>query len=144
MTTSTARVVSDVMTPAMITVTPDTTAFEAAEAMRDNHIGDVLIMDNGRVVGLLTDRDLAVRVLANRLDPASTLAADVASPDVVAVPPDAEVSAAIRLMRDRAVRRLPVVGPDGNCHGVLSIGDLAVTQDPTSALADISAAPPNV
>lgn len=144
MTTSTGRLVSDVMTPAMITVTPDTSVFEAAEAMREHNIGDVLVMDDGRVTGVVTDRDLAIRVLGNRLDPGSTVVGDVCSSDVVGVPPETDVGAAVSLMRERAIRRLPVVGPDGRCHGVVTIGDLAVTQDPTSALADISAAPPNV
>lgn len=135
--------VADVMTSDVISVASSASAYEAAELMRDHDIGDVLVMDNGSVSGVVTDRDLVVRVLADHMDPGSTTVAEVSSDDVVSVRPDAPVSAAVQLMRDRAVRRLPVIGDDGQVQGMLSIGDLAVSEDPTSALADISAAPPN-
>lgn len=144
MTINADRLVSDVMTPVLVSVPPDASVYRAAEAMRENDIGDVLVMEDSQVHGVVTDRDLAVRVLANQLDPANTTVADVCSREVVSVPPTAQVGVAIGLMRDQAVRRLPVISDDGRAHGIVTIGDLAVTQAPQSALADISAAPPNV
>lgn len=135
--------VADVMTADVVSVASSASAYEAAELMREHDIGDVLVMDNGRVIGVVTDRDLVVRVLAEHENPDSTTVADVSSDDVVSIRPDAPVSEAVQLMRDRAIRRLPVIGDDGQVQGMLSIGDLAVSEDPTSALADISAATPN-
>lgn len=135
--------VTDVMTPDVIGLPASASVAEAAELMRDNNIGDVLVLDDGRVKGMITDRDLTIRVLAEHREPANTTVADVCSTDVVSVSPDAPVTEAVSLMRDRAVRRLPVISSDGQAQGMVSIGDLAMTEDPTSALADISAAPPN-
>lgn len=137
------QTIADIMTPEVIGVAPDASVAEAAELMRDNNIGDVLVLDDGRVQGMVTDRDLAIRVLAEHRDPESTSVSDVCSTDVASVAPDSPVTDAVTLMRDRAIRRLPVIGPDGQAQGMVSIGDLAVSEDPTSALADISAAPPN-
>lgn len=135
--------VADVMTTNVIGLPTGASVSEAAELMRDNGIGDVIVLDDGRVKGVITDRDLAIRVLAEHREPANTTVADVCSADVVSVSPDAPVTEAVSLMRDRAVRRLPVISSDGQAQGMISIGDLAMTEDPTSALADISAAPPN-
>lgn len=135
--------VSDVMTHEVIGLPATASVAEAAELMRDHDIGDVLVMDDGRVQGLITDRDLAIRVLAEHREPANTTIGDVCSSDVTSVSPDAPVAEAVSLMRDRAVRRLPVIGSDGQAQGMVSIGDLALSEDPSSALADISAAPPN-
>jgi CBS domain-containing protein len=135
--------VADVMTKDVIGVPTSASVAEAAELMREHAIGDVLVLDDGRVEGVVTDRDLAIRVLAEHREPANTTAGDVCSPNVASVSPDAPVNEAVSLMRDRAVRRLPVIGQDGKVQGMVSIGDLAMSEDPTSALADISAAPPN-
>jgi CBS domain-containing protein len=135
--------VADVMTQGAIGLPASASVSEAAELMRDNDIGDVIVLDDGRVKGMITDRDLTIRVLAEHREPANTTVGDVCSSDVVSVSPDTPVTEAVSLMRDRAVRRLPVIGSDGQAQGIISIGDLAMTEDPTSALADISAAPPN-
>ena len=87
--------------------------------------------------------DIVVRVVAEGRDPRATRIEDIASRDLTAVSPDDPVDRAVELMRERAVRRLPVV-KRGKVVGIVSIGDLAVERDPGSALADISAAPPNV
>jgi CBS domain-containing protein len=112
--------------------------------MRDAAIGDVLVTDNGHLVGVLTDRDLVVRCVAEARDPGMTTAGECCSSDLVTISPEDEVDKAIQLMRERAVRRLPVV-EHGQAVGVVSIGDLAIEQDErlALALADISAAPPN-
>ncbi|MFJ8952807.1 MULTISPECIES: CBS domain-containing protein [unclassified Streptomyces] len=134
-----ADVVREVMTPGVVAVRPDASLVEAAQLMRAQDIGDVLVADEMQVVGVLTDRDIALRAVADGADPLTVSAEAVCTPHPVAIGPDDEVSAAVALMREYAVRRLPVV-QDGQAVGMVSLGDLALTQDPASALADISGA----
>jgi CBS domain-containing protein len=138
-----AECIRDVMTTNPETLPESTTVREAAEAMRANDIGDVVVVDdNGQLSGILTDRDIVVRVVAEGRDPRTTRIGDIASRDLTAVSPDDPVDRAVQLMRDKAIRRLPAVDK-GKPVGIVSIGDLALDRDPGSALADISAAPPN-
>jgi CBS domain-containing protein len=116
---------------------------EAACAMRDNDIGDVVVLDNGRLCGILTDRDIVVRALATGCDPTLTSVGEVCSRALVTLAPDDSTGEAVRVMRERAIRRLPVE-EDGRVVGIVTLGDVAVDADRRSALADISAAPPNV
>lgn len=135
--------IRDVMTPKPQTLPQETTVREAAEAMRSNDIGDVIVDDEkGGLVGIVTDRDIVVRVVAEGRDPRATRIGDIASRDLAAISPDELVSRAVQLMREKAIRRLPVVDKK-KVVGIVSIGDLALERDPDSALADISAAPPN-
>ena len=136
------RTIRDVMTTQPRTLTTDVPVIEAAKVMRDEDIGDILVTDDGQLRGILTDRDIVVRVLAEGLDPTQTPVGDVCSEDLVTVTPDDGVDHVIRLMRTRSLRRVPIV-EGGKCVGIVSLGDLAVEEDPDSALADISAAPPN-
>lgn len=136
-----ATMVRDVMTTNPVCCTPETTITDAARKMAQEDIGDVLVQDGGKV-GIVTDRDVVLRVIAEGRDPVNTRVGDVCSSDVATVSPDTPIATAIGLMRDKAVRRLPVV-EDGKPVGILSLGDLAERQDPKSALADISSAPPN-
>ncbi len=139
-----AERVKDVMTPNPQTLSVSATVREAAEAMRANDIGTVIATnDQGRIAGILTDRDIAVRVVAEGRDPRATRTDDIASHDLVALSPDDPIDRAVEALRERALRRLPVV-QDGKVVGIVSLGDLALERDPDSALADISAAPPNV
>ncbi|WP_338702142.1 CBS domain-containing protein [Streptomyces sp. Q6] len=137
-----ADLVRDVMTPGVVAVRPDASLVEAAQLMRAQDIGDVLVADDRRVVGVLTDRDIALRAVADGADPLTVSALAVCTLDPVAIGPDAAVSAAADLMREHAVRRLPVV-EDGRAVGMVSLGDLAPIQEPGSALADISGARPD-
>ena len=135
--------IRDVMTTNPETLPESTTVREAAETMRANDIGDVVIVDdNGAISGILTDRDIVVRVVAEGRDPRVTRIGDIASRELTAASPDDPVDRAVQLMRDKAIRRLPAVDK-GKPVGIVSIGDLALDRDPGSALADISAAPPN-
>jgi CBS domain-containing protein len=135
--------INDVMTPNPQTLPATATVREAAETMRANDIGDVIASDEqGRIAGILTDRDIVVRVVAEGRDPRATRIGDIASQKLTAVSPDDPVQRAVELMRERAIRRLPVVDK-GKVVGIVSIGDLALERDPGSALADISAAQPN-
>lgn len=131
--------VRDLMTTHPVTLAPDTPVRQAAQAMRDNDIGTVLIVDDDRVQGIVTDRDLVVRGLADRNDLSDCRLRDVCSEHVVTAAPDEEADSAIRRMRESSVRRIPVV-ENGHPVGVLSIGDAAIDRDSGSALADISAA----
>ncbi len=137
-----AQRIRDVMTSNPVGLQTGATLDEAARTMKTEDIGDVLVMDGDRVCGLITDRDIVVRAIAEGQDPASTRVDDICSHEVVAIGPDDNVDDAVRLMRERAIRRLPVM-ENGRPVGMVSIGDLAVERDPQSALADISAAPPN-
>ncbi|MDL4815964.1 CBS domain-containing protein [Actinomadura opuntiae] len=137
-----AQRVNEVMTPVPVAVPPDTTLVTVSDLMRRHGIGDVLVVDEGRLRGLVTDRDIVVRAVAVQRDVEGTTVADICSADVVTVAPEADADEAVRLMRRHAVRRLPVVEGD-HPIGMVSIGDLAVQRDERSALADISAEPPN-
>lgn len=134
--------VRDVMTPEPLTLDAGDTLVAAAQQMRDADVGDVIVTQGGEVRGIVTDRDVTVRGVAEGLDPSTTTLTQVVTRDLVTVGPDDDVSAAVDLMRTYSVRRLPVVS-DGQLVGVVSLGDLAVDGDPDSALADISADEPN-
>jgi CBS domain-containing protein len=133
----------DIMSPAPVSMAATEPVSAAAKAMKEYGIGTVLIIADGRLSGLVTDRDIAVRVLAENRDPVATRIGDICSTDLAVLSPDDDVEQAIRLVRDRAVRRIPVV-QDGTPVGVVSIGDLALGKDQESALSQLSAAPPNV
>jgi CBS domain-containing protein len=138
-----ASKIRDLMTPAPVCMAPAESVSAAAKAMKEHGIGTILVLDDGQLRGLVTDRDIAVRVLAENRDPASTRVGDIGSTDLVTLSPDDDVDQAVRLVRERAVRRIPVA-ENGRPVGVVSIGDLALDRDERSALADVSAAPPNV
>ena len=138
----TAEYVRDVMTPGVTAVRPDSSLVEAAQLMRTQNIGDVVVADGQEVVGLLTDRDIAVRAVAAGTDPQTVSARTVCTPDPLVVAPDDPVSAAVALMRRHAVRRLPVV-EDGMPVGMVTLGDLAESEEPGSALAEISRSAPD-
>ena len=137
-----ARTLKDLMTPNPLTVTAGTTLTDAARQMRDQGIGDVIVTDSGKVCGIVTDRDIVVRALADGREPTTTTVGDICSRDLVTLSPGADVTEAVTLMRERALRRLPVV-ENGKPVGIVSIGDLAIERDEDSALADISAASQN-
>jgi CBS domain-containing protein len=135
--------VAEAMTPHPVTVTPSTTVAKAAAAMRDNDIGDVLVVDRaGHLEGILTDRDIAVRLAADGRK-AGAKVKDAYSTDLCTVTVMDGLDAAVELMRSNAMRRLPVVDNDGKPIGIVSLGDAARHLDRQSALAAISQAPPN-
>jgi CBS domain-containing protein len=132
----------DIMSPVPVSMAATQPVSAAARAMKEHGIGTVLIMADGRLSGLVTDRDIAVRVLAEDRDPMTTRVGDICSTELAVLGPDDDVDQATRLVRDRAVRRVPVV-EDGIPVGIVSIGDLALEKDNQSALSEVSAAPPN-
>jgi CBS domain-containing protein len=137
------RTVGDVMTKQVVYLPAETTVDEAAEAMRAADIGDIVVTDGPALAGILTDRDIVVRAVAARKDPARMTIGSIASRGLVMIQQDASVREAARLMRDRAIRRLLVCDADRQLVGIVSLGDLAMHLDPASALSEISEAPPN-
>src|SRR5689334_10474674 len=132
------------MTADVHSVGEQATLRQVAKVMRDQKIGDVLVTDDaGKLCGILTDRDIVVRVLAEGKDVDTATARDMLSKKPVTLRPTASVDEAVQLMQDNAIRRLPVVDKDGRPIGIVSIGDLAREKDPRSALGKISAAAPN-
>jgi CBS domain-containing protein len=130
------------MTKDPVAVHLDVMLTDAAKLMRDHSIGDVLVTSNGHLCGVLTDRDIVVRALAENRDPRRTTVGDVCSADVATLTPNADAADAAKLMRARAIRRVPVVD-EGEPVGIVSLGDLAIDRDKESALSKISKAPPN-
>jgi CBS domain-containing protein len=130
------------MTHDLRTIAPDSTLIEAAREMRDGDVGSILILDGDDPWGIITDRDIVVRAVAEQRDPGSTRVSDVATRGLIGVEVDQPIDAAVELMRENDIRRL-LVTEGGRPVGILSIGDLAVERDPESVLADISAASPN-
>jgi CBS domain-containing protein len=135
--------IGEVMTPNPKTLAQTATIMEAACAMRDNDIGDVVVLDIGRLCGILTDRDIVVRALAAGCDPNRTSVGEICSRALVTLAPDDSTGQAVRVMREHAIRRLPIEDR-GRVVGIVTLGDVAVDADRRSALADISAAPPNI
>lgn len=137
------KAIRDVMTEQdLITVSATDSLIEAARKMRDEDIGDVVVQDNGKVCGILTDRDITVRAVAEGMDPNTTACQRVCSHDLTTLSPDDDVDNAVTLMKKKAIRRIPIL-EDGKLVGIVSMGDLAVARDPNSALAGVSAAAPN-
>jgi len=129
------------MTPNPTICSPDTSAAQAAGMMRDQGIGDVLVQ-NGGSLGIVTDRDIVTRAVANGRHPQDVRLGEICSSDVQTVSIDTLVDEVIRLMSAKAIRRVPVVEGDKPV-GIVALGDLAVDRDRMSLLGDISAAPPN-
>lgn len=137
-----ANNVREIMTPNPISLRESATLSQAAETMRDRNVGDVLVMDDGGICGIVTDRDIVVRGIAAHKSPESTSLGEICSKQLITVDVDEKVDTVIKQMRQRALRRVPVV-QDGSPVGIISLGDLAMERDDRSALADISAAAPS-
>jgi CBS domain-containing protein len=136
------QMVRDVMTTNVITLAATATIFDAAKKMKENDIGDIMVMQGGRLAGILTDRDIVVRAIAAGADPTRIVVDDICSHDLTTVAPDDDVDKAVQLMRDKSIRRLPVTDK-GRPVGIVSLGDLAQSLDRSSCLGEISATPPN-
>ena len=134
--------VGEFMTTRLVTMDGNDTLIAAAQEMRDSAIGDVVVTDGDSVVGIVTDRDITVRGVAENMDPGTTRLSEITSRDVITVSQYDDAVSAADLMRTYAVRRLPVID-DGRLVGLVSMGDLAVEREPQSVLADISADDPN-
>ena len=137
------QTVRDVMTAQPIVLEANATISDAARQMKEHDVGNVLVRRDGKLCGIVTDRDIVVRALAdNETNPGSQPLADICSEDLECVEADAEIEEAIERMESRSIRRLAVV-EDGEPLGVVSLGDLAVARDRNSLLGKISSAPPS-
>jgi CBS domain-containing protein len=116
--------VKDAMSPDVKTATPSLSLADAAKLMKQEDVGSVPVVDGERLIGMLTDRDIVVRGIADGSDPHAVTAGDIASRDIVTVRPDDDLDEALRLMAQHQVRRLPVVD-DGHLVGVLAQADVA-------------------
>jgi CBS domain-containing protein len=112
------------MTESPQTITPDMNAFDAAGMMRSEDVGALPVVEEGRLVGLVTDRDLVLRVLAERQNPVEVKVGDIATRTPYTITPDMRLSEARELMEQHQVRRLPVVKGEA-LVGILSIGDVS-------------------
>lgn len=137
-----STLVKEVMSRSPVCLASDAPVTEAAQAMRKANIGDVIVTEGDQVCGIVTDRDVVVRAAADGKDLTATQLREICSSDLTYVRPDTPIDEAVALMRQKAIRRLPVV-QGKQPVGIVSLGDLAEDRDPKSALADISAAPPN-
>jgi CBS domain-containing protein len=133
--------IRDLMTTDPATVEASATVEDVAQVMDKQDIGNVLVVENGELQGIVTDRDIVVRVIAKGNGPDASVR-EACTTDLEALSPDDSVEDAIQKMEQGNVRRLPVV-EDGKPVGIISLGDLAVDRDDDSALADISSASPN-
>jgi len=109
---------------AVVTANLDETALEAAQRMRDQKVGCLVAVRNGRPVGMLTDRDLVLRVVAERLDPADTLVSNVVTYEATTLSRSDGFDTAVRMMRKHGVRRLPIVDEEGRITGIVTADDL--------------------
>lgn len=128
-----ARLVADVMTRRVVYLPEDTPLDEAAQAMRDQGIGDVVVTQGPAMAGIVTDRDIVVRAIAEGLPATSTTLGSIASRELIMIEQNATVEEAVSAMRSRAVRRLLVCDADRQVVGLLSLSDVALL--PTSAAA---------
>jgi CBS domain-containing protein len=134
-----ADTVAEVMTSYPMTIERTENVAEAARRMAAADAGDVIVVDNGTVYGILTDRDIAIRLVAHDKSPSTPVSEIVSDGDLQTVTPDMSIDQAISLMRQRGVRRSPVV-ERGRAVGVVSLGELAIEREPTSVLAKLFAA----
>lgn len=121
--------------PRLVILKPNTSVLEAARALENNQVGAIVVQHEGRVAGIVTDRDLAVRVLGQGLDARNTTLAKVMTEDVVTLPPDGSRTDALRLMQERRIRRIPLVA-EGAVIGVVTLDDLLA--DEAASLEDFA------
>jgi signal-transduction protein with cAMP-binding, CBS, and nucleotidyltransferase domain len=134
--------IGEIMTRKLSKLESSSTIAEAARQMRDNDTGAIIVADGGDMRGLLTDRDIVVRAIAEGRSPDEATVGEICSTDLVTLEPSSTIGDAVDAMRKANVRRLPVA-ESGRPVGIISLGDLAMARDEESALADISSASPN-
>jgi CBS domain-containing protein len=136
------QTVGDIMTTDLVSLSAEHSVRDAARRMREANVGAIVVQKHGNLFGIVTDRDIVVRCLAHGGDCDETPLSEICSPELTTLGPDDEVDRAVTIMRDKAIRRIPVV-KNGKAVGILSLGDLALQRDPFSALGAISKALPN-
>ena len=137
-----AQSISEVMTHDPVCIDTGQPVAEAAKLMREHDIGSVVVTEDESVAGILTDRDITLRAVADGQDPTSCTVGQIATTTAVTLSPEQSVEDALNLVREHDIRRVPVV-EDGRPVGIVSLGDLSAQRDAGQALADVSAAAPN-
>ena len=128
--------IRDVMTPTPQTISPQDSIQNAARIMRDADTGAIPVVDNGRPIGIITDRDIVVRALAEGKDPRVLRAEEIMTTDIHTAHPNDRVIDAIRKMGDKQVRRIRVVDRDGTLRGIISMADVALETHEDRELAE--------
>jgi len=118
--------IREIMTPDAQCVQPDETLVDAAGLMRQLDVGVLPVCDGDEVVGMITDRDIAVRAVADARHPATTMVREIMTPGTINVFDDQDVAEAVRTMEDNQIRRAPVLNRDNRLVGIVSLGDIAV------------------
>ena len=126
---------SEIMTKNVKTTTRETAIRDVAALMREGDMGSVPVVEGGKLVGIVTDRDIVVRALADGKD-ASTPVGDAMTKEIFSVRPDAFVFEAVRIMGDRQVRRIPVVTEDGQLAGIIAMADVALEMEDEREIAE--------
>jgi CBS domain-containing protein len=124
-----AKTIGEVMTADPCAIDADKPISYAAKMMRDEDVGLAPVVEGERLVGVLTDRDIAIKAVAEAKDPEQTTVREIASTDVVTATPDQGLDEALRLMAEHQIRRLPIVEDDGRLVGVLAQADIALAAD---------------
>ena len=127
-----AKSVRDAMTEDPRSIGASASVVEAARLMREEHIGSLPITEDEQLVGMITDRDIATRVVAEAADPKMTSVGDVVSRDLISVEPDEDLEEAVQLMASHQVRRLPVV-ENGRLVGIVAQADIALKDNEKTA-----------
>jgi CBS domain-containing protein len=117
--------VHDLMTQAIECIAPDATLQQAAAKMRDLDVGSLPVCQGDRLIGILTDRDIAVRAVANGQNPNTTRVRDAMTPEIIWCFDDQDLNEATQLMKENQIRRLPVLNRNKRLAGIMSLGDLA-------------------
>jgi len=125
----------EIMTKTVLTATRDMSLSEAAALMRDGDMGAVPVVDDGKLVGIVTDRDIVIRAVAEGKD-AATHVGDVMTTELFTVTPDDFVFEAIRLMGDKQIRRVPVIDNNGALVGIIAIADVALETEDEREIAE--------
>ena len=120
------RIVKDVMIDDVLTIDAAASIAEAAQRMRDGNVGVLPVVEDGRLRGIVTDRDLVVRAVATSADPATTRVGDCATWDTVCARPDTPVDEVMEVMAECQIGRLPVVDPDNRVIGIVTLSSLAL------------------
>jgi len=125
----------EIMTSDVKTTTRDTSLGEVAMMMREGDMGSIPVLENGKLVGIVTDRDIVVRSIAEGKD-ASSPVGEAMTTDIFSVKPDDFVFEAIRLMGDKQVRRIPVVDESGALAGIIAMADIALEMEDEREIAE--------
>ena len=123
------KTIRDVMTSNPCTIDADKDIVYAAKMLKDEDVGVAPIVEGDQLIGVLTDRDIAIKVVAEGRDPQTTKVRDIASKDIVTIDPQQNLDEALRLMAQHQVRRLPVVEEDGKVVGIVAQADIALAGD---------------